>query len=123
MTFVLPILLALAPHAVSLSVEPWTGADFQTTGSIAAKYRLEVDGTPNATVRLRAVGVAQGWLAAFCTPQLCSPAGIETRLSRNGGAVLQFELIRESANAPPSSGAVITDGDGASIAVPAAVRQ
>ncbi len=123
MIYVLAVLLALAPASIALSVEPWTGSDFQTTSSVAAKYRLEVAGKPNATVRLRAHGVAQGWLAAFCTPRLCSPASIEARLSHTGSAVFQFELIRESANAPRRSGAVITDGDGASVTVPAAVRQ
>jgi hypothetical protein len=120
---VLAILLALSAPATRLSVEPWTGSDFQATSEEAAKYRLEVSGKPNAAVHLRALGVARGWLAAFCTPHLCSPQRIDVQLPRSGDAVFQFELIRESGDAPRQSGATITDNDGASVTVPAAFRQ
>lgn len=117
------ILLALAQAPTHLTVEPWTGSDFQITSAGAAKYRLKVSGKPNATVRLRAVGVAQGWLAAFCTPKLCSPQQINVELPRSGQAVFQFELIREAENAPKESGATIADNNGVSIKVPTAYRQ
>jgi len=106
-----------------LSVTPWTGSDLQTTATSAAKYRLEVSGKPNASYRLRAVGVARGWIAAFCTQRVCSPEQIEAHLPSSGDAILQFELIRESDSAPRLSGATITDSDGASVSVPAAYRQ
>lgn len=116
-------LLALAQAATQLSIQPWTGTDFQTTTTTAAKYRLEVNGKPNATVRLRAFGVAHGWLAAFCTPKLCSPQEINVQLPHSGSAVFQFELIRESLAAPKRSGATIAVSNGASISVPAAFRE
>jgi hypothetical protein len=116
------ITLALAQPATHLAVQPWTGADLQTTSAAAAKYRLEVSGRPNATIRLKASGVAPGWLAAFCTPRLCSPQHIDAALPRSGQVVLQFELIRESTAAPNQSGATISGGDGASVAVPSAYR-
>jgi hypothetical protein len=122
MTF-LAILLALSTTATHLSIQPWTGSDLQTTTEEAAKYRLEVSGKPSAAVHLRALGVAQGWLAAFCTPHVCSPERVDVQLSRSGDAVFQFELIRESDDAPRQSGATITDDDGASVTVPAAFRQ
>jgi hypothetical protein len=117
------VLLALAQPATHLSIQPWTGTDLQTTAPEAAKYRLEVTGPANATVRLEATNVAAGWLAAFCTPKLCSPQRIDAQLPRSGQTVLQFELIRESDNAPKQSGATITGGAGASVTVPAAYRQ
>jgi hypothetical protein len=119
----LALLVALAQPATHLSVQPWTGSDFQTTSGSAAKYRLEVNGKPNASLRLSALGVAQGWLAAFCTPRLCSPQRVDVRLPRSGSAVFQFELIRESETAPKQSGAVIKGDDGASVTVPSAYRQ
>jgi hypothetical protein len=119
----LAMLIALAQPATHLSVEPWTGSDYQVTTSDAAKYRLEINGKPDSTVRLRALGVAQGWLAAFCTPRLCSPQRIDLALPHSGDAVVQFELIRESDGAPKQSGATITDDGGASVSVPAAFRQ
>jgi hypothetical protein len=117
------MLLALAQPTTHLSIEPWTGSDLQVTTSAAAKYRLEVSGKPNASVRLRAFGVAPGWLAAFCTTRVCSPRQIDTQLPRSGDAVFQFELIRESDNAPKRSGATITNDDGASVSVPSAYRE
>jgi hypothetical protein len=120
---VFAILLALAQSATQLSIQPWTGTDFQTTTTTAAKYRLEVDGKPNATVRLRASHVENGWLAAFCTPKLCSPHEVDVQLPHSGSAVFQFELIRESLSAPKRSGATIAVSDGASIRVPEAFRE
>jgi hypothetical protein len=120
--FSVAIVLALAQPATHLAIQPWTGADLQTTSADAAKYRLEVSGRPNATIRLKASGVAPGWLAAFCTPRLCSPEHIDAELPRSGQVVLQFELIRESTTAPKQSGATISGGDGASVGVPAAYR-
>jgi|SRR5579871_1699923 len=117
------LVLALAQAPTHLTIEPWTGSDFQVTSSGAAKYRLRVSGRPKATVNLRALHVAQGWLAAFCTPRLCSPERIDVQLPRSGEAIFQFELIREAENAPKESGATIADGSGASVKVPAAYRQ
>jgi hypothetical protein len=91
----LAMLIALAQPATRLSVQPWTGSDFQVTTSGAARYRLEVDGKPDS---------------------------VDLALPRSGDAVVQFELIRESENAPKQSGATITDDDGASVSVPAASR-
>jgi hypothetical protein len=116
-------LFAFNPPMARLTVEPWTGSDFQTTSSIAAKYRLEISGKPGSTLHLQARGVAQGWLAAFCTPHLCSPQRVAVSLPRSGQAVVQFELIRESASAPTRSGATITSTDGATVSVPEAYRQ
>lgn len=118
----LALLIALAQPATHLSVQPWTGSDFQVTSGSAAKYRLEVAGKPNASIGLRALGVARGWLAAFCTPRLCSPQRIDVQLPRSGDAVVQFELIRETDDAPKRSGATIAGSDGASVSVPAAYR-
>lgn len=114
--------LALVQPATRLSIQPWTGADLQTTSADAAKYRLEVTGRPNETIRLQTSNVAAGWLAAFCTPKICSPQHYDVSLPLSGQVVLQFELIRESDTAPKQSGATITDGDGASITVPEAYR-
>ena len=116
------MLLALAQPATHLSILPWTGNDFQTTSTDAAKYRLEVTGPPNATVRLQTSGVADGWLAAFCTPKICSPQRIDFDLPRSGRVTIQFELIREADSAPHQSAATITGGDGASVTVPSAHR-
>lgn len=117
------IWLALTQPATHLSIQPWTGTDLQTTTASAAKYRLDVTGRPNTSIRLQASNVAEGWLAAFCTPKLCSPERIDAELPRSGEVVLQFELIRESDSAPKQSGATITGGDGASVTVPAVYRQ
>jgi len=115
-------MLAVAQPEVHLAIAPWTGADLQTTSAHAAKYRLQVSGKPNSTVRLHTSGVASGWLAAFCTPTFCSPKTLDARLPATGQAVFQFELIRETSDAPKASAATITESAGASIHVPEAYR-
>src|SRR5580692_1932428 len=112
------MMLALSQPATRLSVQPWTGSEFQTTSAATAKYRLKVTGAPESVVRLQASGVANGWLAAFCTPKICSPERLDVALPSSGEAVLQFELIRESDTAPKRSGATIRDDRGASVTVP-----
>ena len=117
------MMLALSQTAAThLSVQPWTGSELQTSSAAAAKYRLKVTGTPDSVVHLQASGVANGWLAAFCTPKLCSPQRIEVAIPSSGESVLQFELIRESDTAPKRSGATISENGGASVSVPAAYR-
>lgn len=118
----LGMMLALSQPALRLSIAPWAGEDLQTTSTAAAKYRLEVTGTPHAVVRLEAVGVATGWLAAFCTPKYCSPQRVVDVLPASGVAIFQFELIRESKTAPKESGAIVTGADGVSVTVPTAYR-
>jgi hypothetical protein len=122
MPILLAILLAAAQPNTHLTILPWTGNDLQPTGSDAARYRLQVTGKPNATIRLRTSDVAPGWLAAFCTPKFCAPQRVDIDLPRSGQTVFQFELIREADSAPMSSGATITNDDGASVTVPEAYR-
>lgn len=116
------MIVALSQPATHLAILPWTGNDLQTTSADAAKYRLDVTGPPNTAIHLQTSGVADGWLAAFCTPKLCSPQRIDFDLPRSGQMTLQFELIRETDTAPHKSAATITGGDGASIIVPTAYR-
>ena len=115
------LMLALAQPATHLTVQPWTGKDLTTTTTAAAKYRLVVDGKPNATVELEATDVADGWIAAFCTTTVCAPQRVQVTIPASGQAVYQFELIREADTAAATSGATITGGD-ASVKVPPAHR-
>ncbi len=112
------VALATATH---LTVVPWTGKDLATTTSAAAKFKLTVTGAPNASLRLEATHVADGWLGAFCTPKVCAPERVDVTLPASGQAVFSFELIREDDKSAHTSGAVITAGD-ASVTVPATKR-
>lgn len=113
------VMAAVLPvsQAVHLHIERWTGKNFAATTPAAATYRLTVVGTPHTTVELDARNVADGWLAAFCTPQLCSPLSVRFTLPDSGRAVYQFELIREGSDAPKKSGAQIVGG-GTAVSVP-----
>jgi hypothetical protein len=105
--------------SVVLSVAPWTGPALPAAAVATASYRLEMTGTPKSVVHLRTSGVAEGWIAAFCTSKYCSPNALDVTLPASGRALLQFELIRESDTAPKASGVTISS-EGASVAVPAA---
>jgi hypothetical protein len=100
-----------------LTVSPWTGSNMATATSAAIRYRLRIEGAPNATLVLRADKVAKGWLAAFCTPRVCSPMRVDVTLPQSGRAEYLFEMIREGKTGPPHSGARITSSDGATIVV------
>lgn len=103
---------------VGLTISAWSGANYATADIAAVRYRLAVTGTPGASVHLRSDGVAQGWIAAFCTARLCSPERVDVVLPASGRAVYAFELFRESSSAPKHSGAIIRSADGASVRVP-----
>lgn len=110
---ILAALVALAP--TRLTVTPWTGTNLATATSVAVKYRLRVTGAANASLVLRADRLAKGWLAAFCTPKVCSPMRVDVTLPASGAAIYQFELIREEPGSPAHSGARIVSSDGASV--------
>lgn len=104
--------------AIGLTISLWSGANYSTADIAAVRYRLIVTGNPGATVHLRADGVAQGWIAAFCRPRLCSPQHVDAVLPPSGRAVYAFELFREERTASKRSGAVIRSDDGAIVRIP-----
>jgi len=112
----------LALVLATMGLTPWTGTDLPTATQAAAKYRLTINGKPGQTVRLNTSGVAKGWIAAFCDTRVCSPTQLVEVIPKNGSIVVQFELIRETEDAPHRSGAVIVSSDGSRLVVPAASR-
>lgn len=106
----------------ALTLTPWSGSDLPTATQAAAKYKLTISGAPGKTVRLSATGVEAGWIAAFCDTRVCSPTRVVETIPKSGRVVVQFELIRETDDAPHSSGAVIRSDDGHAIEVPRASR-
>ncbi|HZY99614.1 MAG TPA: hypothetical protein VFE36_08580 [Candidatus Baltobacteraceae bacterium] len=112
----------VAATSTHLEVRPWSGKDLPTSSHAAVKYRLIVTGKPNAHLRLEATALANGWLGAFCTSQVCAPGHVAVDLPPSGRAVYQFELIREDDSAPGKSGARIVGDDGSSVDVPVATR-
>lgn len=113
---------AVAAASAHLEIQPWNGKNLPTATQSAARYRLVVTGHPNAHLRLEATGVAEGWLGAFCTPDVCAPGHVDVDLPKSGRAVYQFELIREGDSAPAKSGARIVGDDGSFVDVPVATR-
>lgn len=101
----------------ALTVQPWHGADLPTATQAAAKYRITVSGAPGTTVRLRASGIENGWIGAFCDTSVCSPNRVNETLPPSGSATLQFELIREDDGAARHSGATIRSSDGSSVVI------
>jgi len=106
----------------TIGITPWSGGDLPTATQAAAKYRLTLSGVPGTTIHLNTSGVAQGWIAAFCDTRVCSPTKVSEVIPKSGSVVVQFELIRETDDAPHQSGAVITGSDGSRLVVPRASR-
>jgi len=118
MMLVLAALLALSQPATHLAIEPWHGPDLPTATHANAKYQLTISGAPNTTVHLRATGIANGWIAAFCNTRVCSPESVDQTIPQSGRATLQFELIREDPKAASSTRATIVSDDGSAVSVP-----
>lgn len=112
----------LALLLATMGLTPWTGTDLPTATQAAAKYKLTISGKPGATLHLNTTNVAKGWIAAFCDTKVCSPTQLTTLIPKSGSVVVQFELIRETDNAPHRSGAIISSSDGSRVIVPQASR-
>ena len=113
--FVLAAALAAPVH---LTVAPWAAPPLPAASQSAAKLALTIAGRPGAKLRLRATGVAHGWLAAFCTGRVCSPESVDVTLPPSGRTIYEFELIRQTSDAPARSGAHIVGDDGSALDVP-----
>ncbi len=111
------VLLAATASATRLTIAPWPGRDFPSASATAVKYRLDVVGKPDASIDLKASGIAPGWLGAFCTTKFCSPAHVEVTLPSSGEATIEFELVRESQDAARNSAATISSSDGAAVRI------
>ena len=100
--------VAVVQSPTHLTLAPWTGKNLPTATAAAIKYNLKVAGKPHATIHVEASGVAQGWIAAFCTARLCAPTSVDVTLPDSGQVFYQFELSREDDAAPKKSAAKIT---------------
>src|SRR5579862_7094729 len=80
--------------SIVLVLSPWKGhlPPAATTGATA--YKLTVHGSPNQDVQLRADGVPNGWIASFCTGELCSPMHYSMHLNSRGAGVVEFQAVR-----------------------------
>lgn len=85
---------------VTLLLAPWKGPSLPTASADAAKYRLTVRGMPNASVDLRASGLPSGWVASFCTREICSPFRYTMHLNSGGEGAIEFQAIRTDDSAP-----------------------
>jgi hypothetical protein len=90
------LLLAL----VTLVLAPWHGASLPTATPHAVAYKLTVHGTAGQHVALRAGGLPSGWVASFCTPELCSPFEYDMVLNDRGAGIIEFQAIRTDDSAP-----------------------
>lgn len=91
-------MIALA--AITLLLSPWHGPSLPTASAAAAKYRLAVHGAPRSNVDLHATGLPSGWVASFCTANLCSPFRYTMHLNARGEGVIEFQAIRTDDSAP-----------------------
>jgi hypothetical protein len=94
---------------VTVLLSPWKGPSLPTapTGNYETSWAMTVRGAPGARVELSADGVAEGWVASFCTPRLCAPFHTIATLDGKGIARYQFSLIRTDPKAVPHTHATI----------------
>jgi hypothetical protein len=100
------ILLAL----VTLLLSPWHGPSLPTASADAIKYKLTVHGAPRQKVDLAATGLPSGWVASFCTRDLCSPFSYTMQLDPHGAGTIEFQAIRTDPSAPREARVKISGG-------------
>ncbi|HEY9180074.1 MAG TPA: hypothetical protein VIO32_05105 [Candidatus Baltobacteraceae bacterium] len=96
---------------ITLALAPWRGPSLPTTDPAAAKYKLTVRGPSEALLHLRADGLPRGWVASFCTQNLCSPFRYDMHLNERGTGVIEFQAVRTDDGAPQHVRVtILTDG-------------
>jgi len=98
--------------AVLLTLAPWKGPLPAAASPDAVKYKLSVHGHPGQSVHLRAAGLPAGWIAAFCTRDVCSPFQYRMRLDALGGGIVEFQAVRTDDRARRRVRVTIVSGDG-----------
>jgi len=66
----------------------------------ASSYAVRVEAPARTSVRLSALDVPRGWIASFCTPQVCSPFHVTLPL-HGGTATIQLSYVRSDERAQP----------------------
>jgi hypothetical protein len=89
-------LAAQGRHAApAISLAPWTGPELPGSVPGSIKYRVMVTGAPHSTIALRvASALPAGWIASFCTGQLCSLLRANVAIPPGGVATIEFQVLR-----------------------------
>src|SRR5579864_2191286 len=101
--------------AVLLTLAPWKGPLPAAATADAVKYKLTVHGRPGQVVRLSASGLPRGWIAAFCTRDVCSPFRYTMQLNARGGGFVEFQAVRTQDAAPRLVRVTVSSSDGAAV--------
>ena len=99
----------------TLAITPWTAPNLPTARHATHQYALRLHGAPGGRIRIRASGLASGWLATFCTQRVCSLRQVSVELSRTGSALVEFALVHDGASRTTDMHVRITTDDGASL--------
>ncbi len=97
---------------VTLSLSAWHGKNLPTVSGEAYRYELRVAGRSKERVTLFAQGLPDGWIAAFCTDEVCMPMQARLTLPTDGHERLEFGLIQESTTKVRTMRITIRGSDG-----------
>ena len=101
--------------AVLLTLTPWKGPLPAAATADAVKYKLTVHGRPQQVVRLSASGLPGGWIAAFCTRDVCSPFHYTMQLDKRGAGFVEFQAVRTGDAAPKRVRVTVRSDDGGAV--------
>ena len=108
--------------ATSISLAPWTGPELPGSVPGSIKYRVMMTGTPHSTMALHVANtLPEGWIASFCTGQLCSPFRAEVAIPTGGVASIEFQVLRNDQPKPDRATVHLDALDGAAAAHAATV--
>lgn len=99
---------------LTVLLSPWKGPPLPTAplmDEYSKAFALSVRGAPYERLTLSAAHVPKGWIAAFCTPAICSPFHKGLTLNDRGVAHLEFELVPIDVGASRHPHAVILAGN------------
>ncbi|MGC8485623.1 MAG: hypothetical protein ACP5O6_08340 [Candidatus Baltobacteraceae bacterium] len=97
---------------ITMTLSAWHGKNLPTVSGYAYRYELRVAGRPKQHVRLSAHGVPNGWIATFCTEEVCMPMQARLTLPADGRERLEFGLIQESSRPARTMRITIHGSDG-----------
>jgi hypothetical protein len=87
-------MFGIALLGLIVTLAPFSGpAQFGDTAG-SARFSVAVSGKAGQAVRLRAVGVPSGYIAAFCTRRVCARFAVSFALPQSGRETIELQLIQ-----------------------------
>jgi hypothetical protein len=103
--------------ATVLALAPYRGPAQRGALPGSRSFALSIAAQPGKHLRLRAVDVPAGFVAAFCTSRICAPFAVPLLVPPTGRTTIEMQLVRNDDGATTPRTVTVASDDGARAAI------